>query len=203
VSYWYIAHDDELLIDLDNCKQPLRSTGGRLTHGEVYFGHRLMDAEQQGLVKLAGAWLVPSSTPGRYHAYVQLAQPMTLGQRLAWQSWLGGDWMRSRADFMRRERGIEFPSILEEPAAIRQFYREADYVCACEGKHKSEDQAALPIEQQCEVWRKLRGASVWDLFGKWEKPENLPALPMVEGRLPLERWRQIRRHHSIARRKQA
>lgn len=192
MSAWYIAHDDELLMDLDEAWK-LHPSGR--TYAELYCVHRLLDAEEQGKLKLHkqfGAFFVESFTPGHIHCYVRLAGPMALDLRLAWQAWLGGDWMRSRADFMRAAMGFPFPSILEEPEPIRGFYREPDRMCGkplgdnCEGKHKSEAQP------DCEVWRKLRGASVWDLFGQWEKPEKLPRLPLAVGPLDLEKFRRLR-----------
>jgi hypothetical protein len=154
-----------------------------------------MDAERAGLLRLHpfGTFLIPSATEGHMHAFVRLKYPMPLIRRLAWQSWLGSDFMRSRADFMRFGRDIEFPSLLEETSPILGFYREPDRMCACDGKHSSEDQASRLPKDRCSTWLELRGLSVWDLFGKWDKPEKLPRLPMSQhGRVDLDKWRKIR-----------
>jgi hypothetical protein len=195
MSAWYIAHDDELLVDLDRCYRK-HEKSGRL-EGEIFFKHRLYDAEDAGLFELHdfGTYLIASATPGHMHGYVRLKRPMALVERLTWQSWTGSDFLRSRADWMRFARGIKYPSILEEPAAIRNFYRGPDYVCECPGKHKSEERP------DCEVWRLLRGADIYELFGRPTKLEDLAVLPLVEGRQDLERDRKLRRMKKDAQRR--
>src|SRR5438477_166939 len=110
MSFWYIAHNDELLLDLDDYMRPTK-TG--CPWGEAFFRRRLRDAIAAGKLQVREVWLVNSMSEHHYHAFIRLkARPLTaVLARLVWQLHLGSDLYRGRADLMRFVRGIEAPSL--------------------------------------------------------------------------------------------
>jgi hypothetical protein len=182
MSHWYIARADEFLIDLDRLDR--RTEKGDVSYLELW-RRRLRDAERDGHFDIRRSFIYPTFTPDHFHCYVQIGQEMRLSERLTWQSWLVSDRQRANADWMRASRGVKFPTLLEEPTALRRFYRAADYICGCEGKHKTANQP------DCEVWREIRGRSPWELFGRpAEGPEREIPLPL-NGEIPLHLIRKI------------
>lgn len=183
MAVWYFAHNTELLMDLDEYMRPARSGGG--PYGEMFFRRRLRDAIKSRKLKVSEVWLAPSWNPKHYHAVVRLKLPLPLYERLTWQLKLGSDVYRSTADLMRACRKAKHPSLLILPAPITDFYREPDAVCACTEKHKTEERPACP------VWRRVRGMSPWELFGKpVRKPEKHVPLPL--GKVPLSAIMEVR-----------
>ena len=181
MSQWYLAHSDELLIDVDNYMRPAKSGG---PWGEVFFRRRLRDAMQAGKLRVREVWLERSTSEHHFQAIVRLQEPLPLMQRLVWQLHLGSDLYRGRADLMRAARGVKAPSLLIRRERIVGFYREPDRVCACAEKHDTEKQFALG-DKACEVWRELRGMSPWELFGPSSR-EKERCIPLPLGRVPLE-----------------
>lgn len=184
MSYWYVAHDDELLIDLDDYMRPTR-TG--CPWGEAFFRLRLRDAMNAGKLQILSVWLVPSNSDRHYSAIVQLSNstPLNLIQRLIWQLYLGSDLYRARADLMRAANGVPNPSLLILPKPIRGFYRKPDAQCSCTEKHSTEQQfERMQNGGACAVWVRYRGRSPWELFGRtYRKREKFVPLPV--GRVPL------------------
>ena len=175
MALWYLAHEDELLIDLDDATRPTKSGGPWI---EMFFRRRLRDAIVSGKLDVAGVWLDRSSSPKHYHAAVRLAAPLSVFERLTWQLQLGSDLYRGRADLMRAARSIVGPSLLIRAEPIRDFDRAPDRECRCTEKHLT---SAPP---DCDVWRELRGMSPWELFGKSEMVPEL-AIGLPRGRVPM------------------
>jgi hypothetical protein len=179
MSAWYVAHNDELLIDIDEPQKPVR--GG--PYIEKFFRQRLRDAIRAGLLAVHDVWIVPSTTNGHVHIAVQLAAPLPILERLVWQQHLGSDLYRGKSDLMRLARGKPAPSLLIEAEPIPRFYREPDYVCPCTRKHDTAEQQALG-DKACPVWLDVRGLSPWELFGpSSQEPELCVVLPR-SGRVP-------------------
>ena len=174
MACWYLAHDDELLIDLDNATRPTKSGGPWI---EMFFRRRLRDAISDGKLDVIGVWLDRSSSPKHYHAAVRLRGAIPVFERLTWQLHLGSDLYRGRADLMRAARGFPAPSLLIRTDPFRDYYREPDRVCSCTEKH---DTANPPA---CDVWRELRGMSPWELFGRSEMRAEL-AIGLPRGLVP-------------------
>jgi hypothetical protein len=175
MAVWYIGKPNELLIDLDDY---MRAAKSGEPWGEAFFRKRLRAAIAGGKLAVREVWLVRSTTDRHYHAIVRLKRAMSTIERLIWQLQLGSDLYRGRADLMRAARGIKAPSLLIRSSAIEGFYREPDYRCPCPGKHRTED------NPDCDVWRKLRGMSPWELFGPSSKErERFVALPL--GNVPM------------------
>jgi len=185
MAAWYLAADDELLIDLDGALRPTKNGAPWI---EEFFRKRLRNAVADKLLALRAdrpVWLVRSATPGHYHAFVRLYDTMCAGERFTWQLHLGSDLYRGRADLMRLWRGKAAPSLLIEPEPIERFYRPPDYLCACTGKHKIEEQLAAG-RNACPVWLKVRGLSPYELFGRpSNEPEQVVPLPMDGGEVPM------------------
>ncbi len=184
MSYWYIAHNNELLLDLDEYMRPTK-TG--CPWGEAFFRRRLRDAIAAGKLHVRDVWLINSSSKMHYHAFVRLKNDREIPtdmERLVWQLYLGSDLYRGRADLMRMAHNIYGPSLLIRPALIPEFYRAPDAVCDCTEKHDTGQQAELG-ENCCKIWRHYRGMSPWELFGPSRKlSEKFIALPT--GRVPIE-----------------
>lgn len=174
MSAWYIARENELLLDIDGGNQRLSQSDG--TKLEMFFRRRLRDAVLDRLIKVDHIWIEPSITPGNFHVFVRLSGPMTLQRRLIWQSWLGSDLYRARADLMRADLSHLFPSLLILPKEIG--YRKPDAVCGCSTKHDLNGVADLGF---CETWKRFRGPSPWECFGA-------PRTPISGGSRPRLRW---------------
>jgi hypothetical protein len=158
MAFWYLAHADELLLDVDGADVQLERGGTRL---EMFCRRRLRDGIVAGLLKVKCVTAAASYTPGHLHVCVTLHRPMPTMERLIWQSWLGSDLYRSRADLMRAHRGHAYPSLLIAPDRYPRL-RDPDAVCSCAGKHPTvlaEGVAACP------VWAEYRGPSPWECFG--------------------------------------
>jgi len=181
MSVWYVAHGDELLIDVDDYMRPSKSG---CPWGEAFFRRRLRDAITAGKLRVREVWLINSSSARHYHAIVRLCAAMQTLPRLIWQLHLGSDLYRGRADLMRFYRGWDSPSLLILPQPIPYFYRPSDAACKCREKHITEQQFQLGAAA-CPVWRRYRGASPWELFGpSYREPERFVPLPL--GKVPLD-----------------
>lgn len=178
MAFWYIAHDDELLIDLDDASRRTRTGGPWI---EIFFRRRLRDAIAGGVLNVADVFLALSNTSKHYHAIVRLSAPMPTIERLTWQLHLGSDLYRGRADLMRAARGTEFPSLLIRSQPIPSFYRAPDFQCACVEKHVTSENPT------CDVWRRVRGASPWELFGPSSPLQLEYGVPLSPGRVPMDR----------------
>jgi len=184
MSYWYLAHSDELLIDLDDYMRPTKSG---CPWGEAFFRRRLRDAIRDGKLRVREVYLINSLSLRHYHAIIRLDNlqaSMPIVQSLVWQLHLGSDLYRGRADLMRYAKGIYAPSLLILPHKIDGFYREPDRKCPCTEKHDTEVQFALG-PAACPVWRELRGMSPWELFGRNRKCRER-FVPLPTGKVPFE-----------------
>ncbi len=182
MAYWYIAREDELLLDLDTYMRP---TAKGAPWGEMFFRRRLRDAIANGKLEVTGVWLTRSYTESHYQVVIKLYRTMSQMARLVWQLHLGSDLYRGRADMMRAVRGYPSASLLILPSEIIDFYRKPDEVCICQEKHTTIEQVRLDENGAgCPVWHKHRGMSPWELFGKNENlSERMVALPL--GNVPL------------------
>jgi hypothetical protein len=179
MAYWYVAHSDELLLDLDDYMRP---TKNGCPWGEAFFRRRLRDAMLSGKLNVERVFLLRSASERHYHAIVKLAQRYPLYSRLCWQMHLGSDLYRARCDMMRAVRAFEWPSLLILREQV-EGYRYADYVCACTEKHDTQKQFDLG-QNACPTWQRLRGMSPYELFGVPSKlNERFQALPI--GEVPL------------------
>ena len=159
---WYVARDDELLIDLDEYMRQSK----RGPWGEVFWRLRLQAAIRSNKLEIApaGIWLVYSFGEHRFHSIIRLARPMSALQRLVWQFHLGSDSYRAKNDLGRLALGVKAPTLLIAPAPIPNFYRDPDAVCRCTVKHSTEQQLRLG-KDACKVWRKYRGTTPYELWG--------------------------------------
>lgn len=149
--YWYIARPDELLIDLD---RPCDRIQG-WTRLEYLFEARLLAALRERKLAVKQVWKAPSIS-GNLHIAVLLAQEMPALERLVWQTWLGSDLLRGRADLMRLAQQHPYPSLLITTARIP--WRPPDAICRCRHKH-------VTVRSRCRVMARYRGPSPWALFG--------------------------------------
>ena len=89
---------------------------------------------------------------------------------------------------MRAARGIVAPTLFirktpfctEWKNGIKyRDYRQPDYECNCTEKHKTE------TPPDCPIWRKLRGMSPWELFGRSSAQDMERFVELPLGRVPL------------------
>ena len=190
MSFWYVAHNDELLLDLDDYMRPTK-TG--CPWGEGFFRRRLRNAMAGGKLKVSEVWLDHSNSERHFHAVVVVPQFRNREdlqariEKLVWQLHLGSDLYRGRADLMRAVRGFPSASLLIRDTKIPNFYREPDYQCLCTKKHNTEEQFNLVNSggNACSIFQSLRGMSPWELFGPSSKKAEL-FIPLPTGRVPLE-----------------
>lgn len=202
MSYWYVAHYNELLIDLDDYMRPARNG---CPYGEAFFRRRLRDAIINGKLDVQEVWLVESATVGHYHAIVRLNyfwpvesqdKPINLMnfesmeqlRNLIWQLQLGSDLYRAKSDLMRFALGIQCPSLLIMPKRIPNFYREPDAICSCVKKHITSEMMEIPKEKRCAIWNQFRGMTPWELFGKNSNVDGRPEKFMrpILGKVPMD-----------------
>lgn len=183
MAFWYLAHDDELLIDLDEYARPAKSGG---PWGEVFFRRRLRDAILGSKLPVIDAYLAESSSPHHFHAIVRLRYALPTFERLTWQLELGSDLYRGRADLMRAARGIDAPSLLIRNSLFPDLYRPPDLECPCTEKHITSEYP------ECFAWRKYRGLSPWELFGAPSHSGAEYAVKLPRGRVPLELITEVR-----------
>lgn len=163
MAAWYIARNDELLIDMDRAFDVVRESTGA-TRFEMFFRRRLRDAERAGLLMVRKLVVEESFTPGNVHCYVQLQSPIKDLHRLIWQSWLGSDLYRSRTDMMRYANRHMYPSLLILPRKS-MAWRDPDAECHCTDKHDTAELFENP-EKGCKAWNKYRGPTPWECFGE-------------------------------------
>lgn len=163
---WYVAKDDELLIDIDG-------RSGEPAKKLESFRRRLRAAFLCKKLDVRSVWLFPSQTSKHFHAFVQLADNMRQVERIAWELRLGSDIYRTCANLLRHERIIQAASLFfasdTEDEAIQGsgFYRVADHYCTCT-EHTEESLAHCVIEK----WLRGRYASC-DFFGKVDRGEEV------------------------------
>lgn len=176
MSAWYLAHENELLIDIDEYTRPTKDGA---PWGEIFFRRRLREAIKAGKLSVQSVWLLRSSSPRHFQIFLRLRHRLDVFERLTWQLHLGSDLYRGRADLMRACRGFTSPSLLIRPSQIDGFYRLPDDVCNCRVKHRTDDPAT-----HCSTYRHYRGMSPWELFGPSSTDrEQFVALP--EGEVPI------------------
>jgi hypothetical protein len=182
MSHWYLAHEDELLLDIDDYTRPTKDGA---PWGEIFFRRRLRAATESGKLNVKGLYVAESSTRGHFQIAIRLERNCPLLERLCWQLHLGSDLYRGRADLMRAARGIAAPSLLIRPDAWPSLYRKADAVCSCTRKHVTSELSELNKSERCPIWQKYRGMSPWELFGP-SSQEREKYIPLPLGKVPLD-----------------
>jgi hypothetical protein len=187
MSYWYLAHNNELLIDLDDAMRD----SGRGPHIELYFRRRLREAILAGKIDVREVYLTRSASDHHFQAVIRLNQRsnkkgvyVNAIKRLVWQLYLGSDLYRARADLMRSAQGYSNASLLILPERIPDFYREPDAECSCTHKHK--------LDSTCPVFGRYRGPEMVELFGPLRK-EAEKMVPLPLGRVPLDLILEVRK----------
>ena len=138
--YWYIAQPRELLLDLDS-------------ETALYYARaRLQRAMRRGFLKVRDIYFERSVSRNSYHLAVRLQKPMRAVERAVWEIFLHSDITRGLYNIMRLQRRIRGAGLLIRRERFRDFYREADYVCYCPGKHKTKR-----ITRHCPALKLLQG----------------------------------------------
>lgn len=130
--YWYVAQDDELMMDLD----------GRVLL-EIAESRIQRDLVPKGLVRYI--YVTPSQNPDHFHFVVKLWKCMPVMQRMVWQLYLMDHVYRSVKNMFRVLDGTPSPSLLVSPKdwhetppafngehhCIVTFWRQWDATCGC------------------------------------------------------------------------
>lgn len=168
-QYWYIERPDELLIDLD------RATPRALDSVQ----RRLEAGVSLGTLPAVAAYLYPSDGDDHWHLYVRLGERVEWPLRLAWSLRLGDDRSRAARTLLRQLGNMPAPALLIEPGVLPEYYRVADNVCECAGKHTTEAMAACPtgklLRPSDDVFGRLSPAAGprWARVGKvWPNYED-------------------------------
>lgn len=169
MRYWYIARNDELMVDID-CKP------GQPPAKLLLSRSRLMGGMGAGLLNVKQWGIFYSETVNHYHVIVQLASDLPIVERCAWESRLLDDPYRRDMNLARALYGVT-GSLLITPQRHKGFYREPDYVCSCRAKHTAEVMGLCPVAER------VRGAAkIADYYGLPMRDKR----PIIFGAQPLE-----------------
>jgi hypothetical protein len=147
--YWYVARNDELMIDCD---------------GAILLEIAQKRLERSGL-SVKGIFITPSFSEDHYHLVVRLSKPMGTIERQVWQLFLMDHTYRSVNNLFRALAKIPAPCLLIsperkwlwtspwKPGLSDRFWRQPDAICECKEKHKG------PNLSGCKIGLKLRGYS--------------------------------------------
>lgn len=136
--HWYVAREDELMIDLD---------------GEVLLEIARKRLDRSPL-EWRSAFVAGSSTDNHFHLVIRLKEEMPALQRQVWQLFLMDHTYRSVNNLFRAIAGVPAPSLLIAPQRwnLQKFWRPADAMCHCKSHKNSEKIFDCPAHQ------KLRGS---------------------------------------------
>ncbi|MGH8715527.1 MAG: hypothetical protein ACREA9_28955 [Pyrinomonadaceae bacterium] len=148
MQYWYIARQNELLLDIDRAEF--------LPH----LSRRLQGAIDCEKLAVHSARIFPSIRNGHFHVFIFLSRALPDPERFIWEIILRSDIYRGCCNLMRWINGIKAPGLL-----ISQYeyigIRKPDYFCLCEEKHTNKIMAICPIA------KKIRGKyAARGFFGK-------------------------------------
>lgn len=164
-NYWYVARQNELLVDIDHREGPPVKLG--------IMRARLLGAIKDEKLFVESAWLWPSTNPLHYHVFVILEYNISTEERLIWESRLMDDPYRNIMNRMRHIRNV-VGSLLISSVEYPMPPRLPDYLCSCEGKH---DASVMSL---CNVAITLRGEDViTDYMGHPVRDDS----PMEFGRI--------------------
>lgn len=157
---WYIAKEDELMVDLDWRHNIQRSRLGlSIERLAGAIESKSLAVAIDAATKKPDVFLWPSQTPQHYHLYIRLSEPMNAVGRLMWESYLCDDEWRSRMNHLRLSTFAKSISLLISPVRW-PIDREPDATCICSSKHRPE------IMQVCPVAQKHAGQLSPTFFGK-------------------------------------
>ena len=147
--FWYVAHDDELMIDCDGATL-LQIAMKRLERATRPPDNRKGLALERGL-QVRGTWVAPSQSADHFHLCIRLAEPMDVLERMVWQLYFFDHVFRSVKNLFRTLDGVSAPSLLISPTVWEWchdnaevsitspngslFWRTYDAVCDCKN-HK-------------------------------------------------------------------
>jgi hypothetical protein len=139
--YWYVAKNDELLLDVDN-----------IAHVLPHLRQRLQGAIECGKLDVDFVYRQKSQnkTGNHEHIIIKLKRPMRNLERYVWEIILRGDLYRGCSNIMRHLYDVPAPSVFISPHNCF-FFRHPDHYCECKKKHK------LDVMTDCPVAKKLRG----------------------------------------------
>ena len=122
MNYWYQARANEIFLDLDS-RRSLNRAINVLRCAVVKPDDRL---------PVRNIYLYPSGTSGHAHVIIELASSLIVSKH-AWSAWLGNDRLRLAYVLARSDIFGGGGDLL---VSRQQYYRAADAVCSCKGKHK-------------------------------------------------------------------
>ena len=115
--FWYVAREDELMMDLD--------------------GRAMLEIMQKRLERNTGRLqprnlrVYSSHSKEHFHAVIRLRKPMDAIERMVWQLFLMDHVYRSCKNLFRVLKGTPAPSLLISPNRWTHFWRDADATCGC------------------------------------------------------------------------
>ena len=155
--HWYVAQDDELLIDLDS-RVLLEIALKRMRDSS-----RLEVAPLQ----IDRIFVASSTKPDHFHLAIKMLYPMSVLYRMTWQLFLYDDVNRAVHNLFRALDGNPSPCLIISPSnwltcsavalkpeiQVGEFWRSHDAVCTCPvGTHKNR----AAIREHCPAHRLLR-----------------------------------------------
>jgi hypothetical protein len=141
MNYWYRARSNEIFLDLDSRRSLNRAIN--------VLRIAVLDRSKTPKLPIENIYLYPSQTEGHAHVIIQLKGPLGVMNE-AWSAWLGNDRLRLAYVLARWGQMIGGGDLL---VSRRQYYRAADAVCSCQGKHKDSK-----TTDECPAMIKLLGS---------------------------------------------
>jgi len=155
VNYWYVAHPNEILIDMDNPERSIKHSMRRL-NGAIECFRLFVDKVE-----------MHNSFSGKHlHFLITLNRNMGSIEKSVWGIILHSDIYRGCSNIMRSLRNHPSPDLLITPS---RFDRVPDSFCHCRGKHSAK------IMKNCPAASMLRGDyRVYGFFGKPSQSVEIP-----------------------------
>jgi len=151
--HWYVARENELLIDCDS-RTLLQIAMKRLEDTQ-----RIREAEIP--LEVERTFVAPSNNPDHFHFAVLVKNKLSPIVQMTWQLFLMDDVNRSVHNLFRVVNLYKAPSLLISPHnwltdnryETNSFWRSHDAVCQCDSRvHKNKDTIL-----QCPAHIRLRG----------------------------------------------
>lgn len=165
-NLWYVAQDNEILVDMD---KPTTS----LPHVEM----RLRGALASQHIDVKRVELHRSFSESHVHMLITLEHFLDANERAIWALMFHSDIYRACNTLMRLSNCVTAADLLITPLA---FIRPPNYVCVCDGKHTG------PVMESCPAAIALRGNDrTRSFFGRPIRVEPEKRIFPDDGRLQI------------------
>jgi hypothetical protein len=162
--FWTIGNKYEILVDLDLSKMSMK----RLVHCKA----RLIGAIEDNTLPVEEYAFYESYSDLHLHLMIKCKEAIDPLMRLAWENRLCDDMHRNCLNMARfAANGKSWSLLISHERRIG--WREPDYICYCNGKHKGE------VMENCPIAKQLDCCLSSDFFGKPVYRDEKPILGQI------------------------